>query len=197
VFQGICTASLKYNNTLEAMIRVWYHENMRVFSDRLIEEQDREFIRGCLAENFKQFGVEQKAILNSERIIFCDFYLGKDVDPRHYMQVPDLKELIKKIYDMMEEYNSDSKFSGAGGKNKMKLVLFLDACEHISRISRVLRQPLGNALLLGVGGSGRQSLAKLATFISNHCLFQIEVIKGYSMKSWREDVKKCLLQAGL
>jgi dynein heavy chain len=61
----------------------------------------------------------------------------------------------------------------------------------------VLRQPLGNALLLGVGGSGRQSLAKLSTFISNYNLFQIEVIKGYNMKTWREDIKKCLMQAGI
>lgn len=37
----------------------------------------------------------------------------------------------------------------------MKLILFLDACDHVARIARVLRQPLGNALLLGVGGSGR------------------------------------------
>jgi dynein heavy chain len=49
VFQGICTASMKYNNTLESIIRVWYHENLRVFSDRLIEEGDRQFIRDSLA----------------------------------------------------------------------------------------------------------------------------------------------------
>ena len=84
-----------------------------------------------------------------------------------------------------------------GTKKAMKLVMFLDACEHIARICRIIRQPQGNALLLGVGGSGRQSLAKVATFIMGYSLRQIEVIKNYSMKNWREDVKDILLTAGV
>ena len=84
-----------------------------------------------------------------------------------------------------------------GSKKAMKLVMFLDACEHVARISRIIRQPQGNALLLGVGGSGRQSLARLATFVMGYGLRQIEVIKNYSMKNWREDIKDILLNAGV
>lgn len=79
----------------------------------------------------------------------------------------------------------------------MKLVMFLDACQHVSKICRVLRQPQGNALLLGVGGSGRQSLSKLATFMSSYLIYQIEVVKGYSMKDWRENLKTVLIQCGV
>lgn len=57
----------------------------------------------------------------------------------------------------------------------MPLVMFLDAVEHVARICRVIRLPLGNALLLGVGGSGRQSLARLAAFVQEFELFQIEI----------------------
>lgn len=59
----------------------------------------------------------------------------------------------------MEEYNEQ--------KAQMNLIMFLDACDHISRICRILRSPKGNALLMGVGGSGRTSCARLATFISD------------------------------
>ena len=51
--------------------------------------------------------------------------------------------------------------------------------------------------MLGVGGSGRQSLTKLATFMNNFKIYQIEVIKGYSMRDWRDNLKSVLMQAGV
>ena len=79
----------------------------------------------------------------------------------------------------------------------MRLVMFLDACDHVARIARCVRNPLGNAFLLGVGGSGRQSLSRLATYLNCYKINQIEITKGYSMGNWREDVKKTLLQCGI
>jgi len=97
--------------------------------------------------------------------------------------------MIEKIVEYLEDYNS-------GSKHPMKLIMFVDACDHVSRICRILRSTAGNALLLGVGGSGRQSLSKLATFMNNYRLYMIEVIKGYNMTNWRENLKECLMLAG-
>lgn len=51
------------------------------------------------------------------------------------------------LLEFVDDYNNST-------TSPMKLVLFEDAMCHICRIIRVLRQPRGNALLLGMGGSG-------------------------------------------
>ena len=190
IFQGVISANQKLTQTPCELLRLWYHENTRVIGDRLINNTDRKFLSGVMIDQIEtKFKVPKEELFNSERIIFCDFMEGIDVDTRIYKQQEDLKKLQTTVEEYLGEYNG-------AVKTQMHLVMFLDACDHVSRIHRVIRAPLGNCLLLGVGGSGRQSLSRLATFCANYKMFQIEVVKGYSMNNWREDVKKALMQAG-
>lgn len=107
-----------------------------------------------------------------------------------YTQVTDLPKLVQLVETYLEDYNSVS-------TSAMKLVMFLDAIEHVSRICRIIRQPLGNALLLGVGGTGRQSLSRLAAFMEEYEVIQIEIAKGYGAYEWRDDLKRVLKKAGV
>jgi dynein heavy chain len=59
------------------------------------------------------------------------------------------------------------------------------------KIIRIIRTPLGHALLIGVGGSGRKSLAHLSCFISKYDIVQIDT------KNWVEELQKLLKMVGL
>lgn len=56
---------------------------------------------------------------------------------------------------------------------------------------------LGSALLVGVGGSGKQSLARLAAFISGLEVTQIQLKKGYGVADLKNELSGLYLKAGL
>lgn len=97
--------------------------------------------------------------------------------------------LQKLLNDAMNSYNE---FLGA-----MNLVLFEDAMSHVCRINRILELPRGNALLVGVGGSGKQSLARLSAYISSLEPFQIQLRSSYAIGDLKADLASLYLKAGL
>ena len=202
IIQGVllCKPSESFNkNTL---IRLWSHEALRVFGDRLIDDQDRAWFHKHLEvmcstkfsaafyDVFKHLDREMKksvSVNDMRNLIFGD-YMTMD-DPKPYIEIREMTELNAKMEEYLSEYNQQS-------RKPMDLVMFGFAIEHISRISRILKMPGGNALLVGVGGSGRQSVTRLAAFMAGYTVFQIEISKNYTNVEWREDLKTILKGAG-
>ena len=79
----------------------------------------------------------------------------------------------------------------------LNLVLFEDAMSHICRISRILENDRGYALLIGVGGSGKQSLTRLAAFISGLDVFQTQIKKGFSLVDLKADLALLYMKTGV
>ncbi len=87
-------------------------------------------------------------------------------------------------------YNSVSRI-------RMDLVLFTTFIQHVCRVQRVLKLPMGNALLVGVGVSGRKStMMMLSTYVAQFELFQIEISKGYGMDEGHDDMKRLFMRCG-
>uniref|UniRef100_A0A8C4NS28 Dynein, axonemal, heavy chain 1 n=1 Tax=Dicentrarchus labrax TaxID=13489 RepID=A0A8C4NS28_DICLA len=178
VFQGILM-----------LLQLWYHESCRIFQDRLVCAEDRDWFNRLLKDCIQEFDCSFEEVVSCQPVLYGDFMIP-GADHKVYTLIQDKEKLMKVMEEYMEDYNQVN-------TTKMKLVLFMDAIEHVCRISRILRQPLGNALLLGVGGSGRQSLTKLASYMSEYECFQIELAKNYGQTEWREDIKSIMLKAGL
>ena len=90
----------------------------------------------------------------------------------------------------LERYNEEYP------SKKMELVLFEDALKHMIRISRLIEMPRGSGLLVGVGGSGKQSLTRLASYISRAMCFQITLTKQYNQSALMDDIRIFYKNAG-
>jgi dynein heavy chain len=189
IVRGLCRAASSTIVDMTTMVRLWGHECNRVFSDRMVsmEECDKYFkiLQDVSAKTFGEICNVEEA-LNAENMIFTSFYGSKD---NEYNLVNDFQGLQESVDAKLSEYNESN--------SVMDLVLFKEAIEHICRICRVIEYPGGNAMLIGVGGSGKQSLSRLAGSIMGCRCEQLKVSSKYGIEDLKEDLKKIYMDAGV
>ena len=200
IYEGLLCARKEQFETGASFIRLWRNEALRILHDRLISAEDKEVVIEKLAELVNEkYELDAAAVL-ADPILFGDYkHASKEVGlteegtekppaDRPYEDLASYADVKPVFEELLGLYNAENK--------PMNLVFFEDALEHLTRIHRIVRLDQGNALLVGVGGSGKQSLSKLAAFTSGCGVFEITLTRGYDEAAFREDLKTLYTRIG-
>ena len=187
VFMGMTQSSSEKIKTPDQLLRLWIHESTRVFHDRLINEEDKEWFRDKVAELIKKGSVksdpeifEKEKIFGENKIRFSGIMFPGIEDM--YEDIKDGKKLVENLKICQDDYNDEP-----SNLTKLKLVFFEEAVDHLLRIYRLLNLPRGNAMLIGIGGLGKKSLTKLASSILNYKMQELELPGKFrfdTFKAW-------------
>ncbi|XP_054466216.1 dynein axonemal heavy chain 10 [Anoplopoma fimbria] len=190
VYNGLTLIQPDRFLTVTQFVRVWRNECLRVFHDRLIDETDKALLQGHLKNLIEEhFKSDMEAVMR-DPILFGDYRTAlSESEQRVYEDIQDYDASKALFQEILEEYNEN--------KSRMNLVLFDDALEHLTRVHRIVRIDRGHALLVGVGGSGKQSLTKLAAFAAGCEVFEITLSRGYNESNFRDDLKALYLKLGI
>ncbi|XP_055377517.1 dynein axonemal heavy chain 5 [Condylostylus longicornis] len=195
IWQGMIGTLSTVITSEGVLMQLWKHECTRVFADRFTIFQDKEWFRTELVVLVGDELGESYRETVAANPVFVDFMRdapeptgeeGEDADmelPKVYEPVLSHDILRERLIMFLAQFNEMVRGSG------MDLVFFPDAMLHLVKISRIIRHPRGNCMLVGVGGSGKQSLTKLASFIAGYKTFQISLTRSYNVANFLEDLK--------
>ncbi|ODM96402.1 Dynein heavy chain, cytoplasmic [Orchesella cincta] len=168
--------------SVEGLVRLWAHEALRLFQDRLVWDDERQWTN----ENIDVVALKHFPTINRhealERPILYSNWLSKDYVP---VDREELREYVKARLQVFYQEELD-----------VPLVLFDEVLDHVLRMDRIFRQPQGHLLLIGVAGSGKTTLSRFVAWINGLQVFQIKVHNKYTAAEFDEDLRSVLRRAG-
>ncbi|XP_046600571.1 dynein heavy chain, cytoplasmic isoform X5 [Neodiprion lecontei] len=181
--RGICEAIRPLDSlSVEGLVRLWAHEALRLFQDRLVEDPERAWTNKNIdIVGLKHFpAIDREKAL--ERPILYSNWLSKDYIPVNRQELRDyVRARLKVFYE--EELD-------------VPLVLFDEVLDHVLRIDRIFRQPQGHLLLIGVSGAGKTTLSRFVAWMNGLSIFQIKVHNKYTGEDFDEDLRQVLRRSG-
>jgi dynein heavy chain 1 len=145
--------------TVEGLVRVWAHEALRLFQDRLVAEEEKHWTD----ENIDATAMTHFPTINKDEALVRPI-LFSNWTSKYYIPVDRevLREYTKQRLRVFYEEELD-----------VPLVLFNDVLDHVLRIDRVFRQVQGHLLLIGVSGSGKVGLCNKTSPLIDRSIFRL------------------------
>ncbi|SMQ54365.1 unnamed protein product [Zymoseptoria tritici ST99CH_3D7] len=168
--------------SLEGLVRIWAHEALRLFSDRLIDDSERQWTEETVDRVANEYFPNLDQAVALQRPILFSNWLSKNYVPVAREQ---LRDFVKARLRTFCEEELD-----------VPLILFNDVLDHVLRIDRVFRQPQGHLILIGVSGSGKTTLSRFVAWMNGLAVFQIKVHGKYSAEDFDEDLRTVLRRCG-
>jgi len=167
--------------SLEQLMRLWVHEGLRLFADRLVEKHEIEWTNKMLDEVVLKYFPNIDSAALARPILFSN-WLSKDYVP---VGREELRDYVKAKLKVFYEEELD-----------VPLVVFDEVLEHILRIDRVFRQPQGHALLIGVSGGGKTVLSRFVAWMNGLSIFTIKVNNRYTPEDFDSDLRTVMKRSG-
>ncbi len=167
--------------SVEELVRVWAHEALRLFCDRLVSADERAWCEDSIdAIALKHFpnipcSALRRPILFSSWLSQHSESVDKDV----------LHDFLSARLRVFYEEELD-----------VPLILFDDALEHVLRIDRVLRQRMGHLLLVGESGVGKSVFSKFVCWMNGLSIYQLKTTQSYTLDQFDEDLRGIMRKAG-
>lgn len=86
-----------------ALLRLWYHENCRVFQDRLVNDEDRDwFTNLCMQKMKEDFDQDFSEVVTQTPLLYGDFMTG---DAGNYDEITDHTKVRLELVCIVCKYN--------------------------------------------------------------------------------------------
>ncbi|KAG8512009.1 Dynein heavy chain 8, axonemal, partial [Galemys pyrenaicus] len=186
LWQGMLSIKAEECDSVPILLSLFKHECNRVIADRFITAEDEQWFNVYLIRALEENISPDLTSTILPEPYFVDFLrdmpepTGDEPEEAVFEvpKVPSFEYLSEKLQFYQRQFNEIIRGTS------------------LDLISRIIRTSCGNALLVGVGGSGKQSLSRLASFIAGYQIFQITLTRSYNVNNLTDDLKSLYRVAG-
>ena len=196
------------------LVRLWLHEGLRLFSDRLSSDHDRKWVANTIDSVAQKYffsissssaattttaaSSDKSSLLSfsssisvnlsaavSRPVYFTDWLDGSYVSVTH-------EDALAHASRRAQSFMGESSIANI----HQQLVVFDDALAYMLRIDRVLQQPLGHLLLAGASGAGKSLLTQFVCWMRGIATVSVRVSSRYTVADFDKDLRSVMMRTG-